>query len=612
MARKLGFERVLDAPALFSVAYGEIASSLYFALGIVAAYALGLTPVVLLGAGVFFLLVSLSYAEGTAAISETGGAATFVRRAFNDLFGFLTGWVLFLDYLIVIALSAIFLPHYLGAALGLEGLRDSPGDVIVAVTVIAAIAGVRLVRHSQLHTAGVVVAALDLATQLLLVVLGLALVFSPDALTSGIDVGVAPTWDDLAFALPLAMLAFTGLETVANLAEETREPGRTLPRSLFSAIGLVVVITVLIAAVGLSAFPVEGGETALGEEWLFAPLVGIVSALGLPSGLEDALRGYVGITGALVLLMAATTSMSGFTRLAHSLGGHGQLPRAFGRLNRRTLVSPQAILAVAAISIALVIGSAVAGDDIVFLASLYSFGVLLAFAAAQIAVVRLRVQEPDLPRPFRAPMIAPFVGVPVAIFVWLITMVTHSAARYAGPAWLLAGLVLYAVVRRRAHRGFLGDASPPPELPPAADFKRVLVPMKLGPVGEEMVATAIALAKERRASIDALFVMKVGLEHRLDAELYELEETAAASLSEAQLLGEENGIRVNPVTVRSRSIGQAIVGEAALRGADLIVLGSSARWRRQSAFFSPTVDYVLRHAPCEVLVVAFPQGVLEG
>ncbi len=612
MARKLRLERVLDAPALFSVAYGEIASSVYFALGIVAAYALGLTPVVLLGAGVFFLLVSLSYAEGTAAIPETGGAATFVRRAFNDLFGFLTGWVLFLDYLIVIALSAIFLPHYLGAALGVDALRDSPGDVVVAVVLIAGIATVRLVRRSQLHSAALVIAALDLATQLLLVVLGLALVFSPDALTTGVDVGISPSWDDLAFALPLAMLAFTGLETVANLAEETREPGRTLPRSLFSAIGLVVLITVLIAAVGLSAFPVEGGETALGEEWLLAPLVGIVSGLGLPSGLEDLLRVYVGLTGALVLFAAATTSMSGFTRLAYSLGEHRQLPRVFGRLNRRTLVSPHAILAVATISIALVIGSSLADDDVVFLASLYSFGVLLAFAAAQIAVMRLRVQEPDLPRPFRAPFVAPFLGVPVAIFVWLIAMVTHSAARYAGPAWLLAGLVIYAVVRRRAGLRFFGGAEPPAELPPGADFHRVLVPMKLGPVGEEMIATAIALAKERQASVDALHVMKIGLEHGLDAELHDLEEAAAASLAEAQLLGEENGINVNPVTVRSRSIGQAIVAEAALRGADLIVLGSSPRWRRQSAFFSPTVDYVLRHAPCEVLVVAFPQGVLEG
>ena len=614
MARKLsGFQRVLDAPALFSVAYGEIASSIYFALGIVAAHALGFTPVVLLGAGIFFLIVSLSYAEGTAALPETGGAATFVRRAYNDVFGFLTGWALFLDYLIVIALSTLFLPHYLGTALGIDGLRESPWDIVVAVGVILAIAAVRLTRRSQLHSAGLVVAGLDLATQLLLVILGLALLFSPDALTQGTDLGVSPTWDDLAFALPLAMLAYTGLETVANLAEETREPGRTLPRSLFSAIGLVVVITAAVAVVGLAAFPVENGQTALGEEWLRAPLAGIVEALRghVPDLVGDALVVYVGLTGALVLLAAATTSMSGFTRLAHSLGEHRQLPPSFGRLNRRTLVSPQAIVAVTAISIGLVIGTGLMGDDVEFLASLYSFGVLLAFAAAQLAVIRLRFTEPDLPRPFRAPLAAPLIGAPLAIAFWIVAMVTHPAARYAGPIWLALGLALYLVVRRRAHIGLLAEVDPFDELPAGAEFRRVLVPMKLGPIGEEMVATAVALAKEREARVDALFVIVVPLDQELDAPLHELEEQAAASLAEAVLLGDENGVRVEPVTVRARSIGQAIVDQAAERGSDLIVLGSSPRWRRQSAFFSPTVDYVLRNAPCEVLVVAFPQGVLE-
>jgi basic amino acid/polyamine antiporter, APA family len=614
VARKLGgFERVLDAPALFSVAYGEIASSIYFALGIVAAYALGLTPLVLLGAGIFFLIVSFSYAAGTAALPETGGAATFVRRAYNDVFGFLTGWALFLDYLIVIALSTLFLPHYLGTALGVEELRESPWDIVIAVTVILAIAAVRLTRRSQLHSAGLVVAGLDLATQLLLVFLGLALLVSPDALTQGTDVGVSPTWDDLAFALPLAMLAYTGLETVANLAEETREPGRTLPRSLFSAIGLVVLLTAAVAAVGLAAFPVENGQTALGEEWLKAPLAGIVEALRghVPDLVGDGLVMYVGLTGALVLLAAATTSMSGFTRLAHSLGEHRQLPPSFGRLNRRTLVSPQAIVAVTAISIALVIGTGLIGDDVEFLASLYSFGVLLAFAAAQLAVIRLRMTEPDLPRPFRAPLLAPLLGAPLAIAFWVVAMVTHPAARYAGPIWLALGLVLYLVVRRRAHIGLLDEVGPVEQLPAGAEFRCVLVPMKLGPIGEEMVATAIALATEREAQVDALFVIVVPLDHELDAPLFELEEQAAASLAEAVLLGEENGVRVEPVTVRARSLGSAIVDQAVGRGSDLIVLGSSPRWRRQSAFFSPTVDYVLRTAPCEVLVVAFPQGVLE-
>jgi APA family basic amino acid/polyamine antiporter len=614
MARKVsGFQRVLDAPALFSVAYGEIASSIYFALGIVAAHALGFTPIVLLGAGIFFLIVSLSYAEGTAALPETGGAATFVRRAYNDAFGFLTGWALFLDYLIVIALSTLFLPHYLGTALGIDELRESPWDIVVAVTVILAIAAVRLTRRSQLHSAGLVVAGLDLATQLLLVILGLALLFSPDALTQGTDLGVSPTWDDLAFALPLAMLAYTGLETVANLAEETREPGRTLPRSLFSAIGLVVVITAAVAVVGLAAFPVENGQTALGEEWLKAPLAGIVESLRghVPDLIGDALVVYVGLTGALVLLAAATTSMSGFTRLAHSLGGHRQLPPSFGRLNRRTLVSPQAIVAVTTISIGLVIGTGLIGDDVEFLASLYSFGVLLAFAAAQLAVIRLRFTEPDLPRPFRAPLAAPLLGAPLAIAFWLVAMVTHPAARYAGPIWLGLGLALYLVVRRRAHIGVLAEVGPAQQLPAGAEFRRLLVPMKLGPIGEEMVATAVALAKEREARVDALFVIVVPLDRELDAPLFELEEQAAASLAEAVLLGEENDVRVEPVTVRARSLGRAIVDQAAELGSDLIVVGSSPRWRRQSAFFSPTVDYVLRSAPCEVLVVAFPQGVLE-
>jgi basic amino acid/polyamine antiporter, APA family len=614
VARKLGgFQRVLDAPALFSIAYGEIASSIYFALGIVAGYALGFTPLVLLIAGIIFLIVALSYAEGTAAIPETGGAATFVRRAFNDLFGFLTGWALFLDYLIVISLSALFLPHYLGTALSVDVLRDSPWDAVIAVCVIAAIAGIRLARRSRFHTGGLAVAGLDLATQLLLVILGLALLYSPDLLTQEISLGHTPAWSDLAFALPLAMLAYTGLETVANLAEETREPGRTLPRSLFSAIGLVVVLTVLIAVVGLSAFPVENGRTALAGEWLRAPLAGIVQALqpSLPGWLGDALRVYVGLTGALVLLAAATTSISGFTRLAYSLGEHRQLPRSFGRLNRRTLVSPQAILAATGISITLVIVSSALADEVVFLASLYSFGVLLAFAAAQLAVLRLRMTEPDLARPFRAPLAAPLIGAPLVIGVWILAVVTHPGARYAGPAWLALGVVVYLLVRRRERSGLFHEVNVFEELPPGVQFRRVLVPMKLGPIGEEMVATAVALAKERDARVDALFVIVVPLEFPIDAPLWDQEEQATASLAEAVLLGEENDVRVEPITVRARAIGQAILEQADERQSELIVLGSSPRWRRQSQFFSPTVDYVLRSAPCEVLVVAFPQGVLE-
>ena len=624
MARKIpGLQRVLDAPALFSVAYGEIASSIYVALGIIALHALGLTPEVLALVGALFLVVALSYAEGTTAIPEIGGAATFVRRAFNDLAGFLTGWALFLDYLIVIALSALFVPHYLGAAMNWESLEHNPWDVVVGVGVIMGVALVRLVRRSAFYRYGIVVAVLDLLTQLMLVVLGFAFLFSSEALTHGVSIGTHPTWHQIAFALPLAMLAYTGLETVANLAEETREPGRDLPRSLFSGIGLVVLIYVAIALVALSAFPARGGTTGLGTDWLRAPLMGIVDALGnhLPGGLDTALRMYVGLTGAVILLVAVTTSISGFTRLARSLGEHGQLPRAFGRLNRRTLVSPQSIVAAALISSALMIGTSFIKDDVAFLASLFSFGVLAAFTAAQLAVIRLRYSEPELPRPYRAPAnvrvrgvevpLPAIVGSVATFAIWVAAMATHAGARYGGPAWLLAGLVVYGLVRRGRGEGLFEHVEGPSEHLPEAEFSSILVPMKLGPIGEEMVATAVKLAAERGAQVEAMYVIRVPLELPLDANLDEQEESAAASLAEATLLGSDLGVQVRGVTIRARSIGQAIVDEARQCGNDLIVCGSSPRWRRQARFFSPTVEYVLRKAPCEVLVVAFPEGVME-
>jgi len=447
MARKLPrLQRRLSAADLFAVAYGEIASSIYFALGIIAARALGLTPYVLLLTGLLFLVVAMSYAEGTTELRETGGAATFVRRAFNDLAGFVAGWALFLDYLIVTALAALFLPHYLGHALGATGLESGPWDKVVALAAIALIGAARLTRRKRMYTAGLGAAAVDLLTQLLLVILGLAFLWSPGALTHGTSFGSSPSWHQIAFAFPLAMLAYTGLETVANLAEETRRPGVQLPKSLFGGIGAIVAVYVAIAFVALMAFPVKNGVTELGSRWTGAPLMGIVSALDphLPDWVHTPLRVYVGLSGALILLFAAATSVSGFGRLAYSLGEHGQLPRVFGRLHRRMLVSPQSILAACGISGAIILLTSLLNKPVASLASLYSFGVLLAFTAAQLAVIQLRRTDPNRRRPFKVPFnvnvrgtevpVPSVVGAVATFVVWIVAMATHPAARYGGPA----------------------------------------------------------------------------------------------------------------------------------------------------------------------------------
>jgi APA family basic amino acid/polyamine antiporter len=635
LARKLpGLRRAFDASSLASVAYGEIASSMYFALGVVAVHALGFTPWVLLAVGALFLLVSLSYAEGTAAIPETGGAATFVRRALNDPAGFVTGWLLFLDYLIVIALAGLFVPSYLGHALSWSGIRHGPWNIVAAIGVIAGIGAVRVLRRPGIYRIAVVVFAVLVAAHLLIIVLGFALVFSGSALTKGTHLGVAPDWHSIAFALPLAMLAFTGLETVANLAAETREPGRDLPRSLFAGIGLAVLVSVAVGAIGISAYPAHadprgpgGYGTDFGTSWLRAPLVGIAAAFDghLPATLVEAIRIFVGLTGVVILAGAVSTSISGAGRLAYSLGQHNMLPHRFGVLNRRTLIAPVSIVATVVIASALLLIAHGLGTEVRFLASLYSFGVLVAFTAAQLAVVRLRFTEPDLARPFTAPVnvrirgvpvpLAALVGAPLTFAIWVAALATHDAARIAGPVWLVIGIAVFVAVRRSERQPLMKRvAAPVPDLVPEIEgvYERILVPLKLGPIGEEVLATAIRLAEEQRSAIRVVHVIRVPLSLPLDAQLLEQEERAGASLVDAQLLARDHGVELERQTVRARSIGHAIVHEAAEWGADVIILGSSPRWRRQSRFFSPTVDYILRQAPCEVMVIAYPQGVLEA
>ena len=633
MAKKLGLARVLGADSLASVAYGEIGSSIYFALGVVALYALGATPWVLLFVGALFLLVAVSYAEGTAAIPETGGAATFVRRAFNDPAGFITGWALFLDYLIVIALAGLFVPHYLGTAVGWDAITDSPWDIVFGVVAILGVAGIRLVRRARMYAAAIFIAVLAFLSHILLIGLGFAFLLTSEGFGKGIDLGTAPTWHALVFSLSLAMLAFTGLETVSNLAAEAREPGKALPRSLFAGIGAVVIVSFAIAAIGLSAYPPhpdpagpDGWATDLGTTWIRAPIVGISEAFGgsLPDAAVDTIKVFLGVTGAIILISAIATSLSGAGRLAYSLGQRAMLPRSFGRLNQRTFIAPVSIVSGAAIAAALLVIAELVGKEVTFLASLYSFGALIAFTAAQLAVIRLRFTEPDLARPYRVPgnirvrgvavPIAALVGAPLTFALWIAALYTHDAARIAGPVWLVLGAILFVAVRRSRHEALLEHVEPPiADLVPEEEgiYERILVPVKLGQIGEEMLATAIRLAEERGCSVRALHVIKVPLELPLDAELTDEEEKAKASLAEAKLLAAEHGVDVEGEIVRGRAIGEAIVDEATGNGVDLILMGSAPRWRRQSRFFSPTVDYVLRRAPCEVMVVTYPQGVLE-
>lgn len=621
-------DRGLRARSLALIAYGEVGSSLVFALGIVALYAVGLTPWVLLVVGLLVLVVSLSYAEGAAAMPEPGGAATFVRRAFSDPAGFVTGWLLFLDYFVVIALAALFVPHYLGAALEWESARDRPWDAIIGVLVILAIAAAR--RRVKLYKVAVAMVAVALVVQLAIAVIGFAVVVSADALTMGTDLGEAPSWSSIALALALATLAYTGIESVSSYAAEAREPGRTLPRSLFVGIGIAVAMNVAVAVVGVSAFPAgpdpgapDGVANGLGTEWLKAPLVGIASALDAEVGAGDALEIVVGVTGTLILLAAIITAMVGAERLAQSMARYDMLPHAFARPARGARTPLAGAVAVAAIASGLLVLAVTAGNGERFLAGLYSFGVLIALTAAQLAVVRLRMREPELERPFRVPLgvrvrglevpLPAVVGAFLTLALFAAAVATSEGARIAGPVWLAGGVAVY-LWSRRAGETVLGRATPPePDLVPSpeADIQRILVPVKPGEIGREVLATALRLAKQSGGTVRVIHVLKIPMAEPLDADLGDADQGALEVVEEARDTGRDEGVRVEGLVIRARSRSEAIVDEARKVGADLIMMGSSPRWRSQSRFFSPLVDEVLRSASCEVMVVTYPEGVLE-
>ena len=202
-----GLERVLGTGALFSTAYGNVGSSIYYALGLVAIYAAGMTPVVFVIAGLIFAATAATYAEATTMYPEAGGSSSFARRAFNEFWSFFAAWGQMLTYIITIAISAFFVPHYLGVFW--EPLGESPADIVGGIAVEALLGFVNIVGVKESAGVNVGFAVADFLTQVGLVVVGVALVLDPQLLVEQVDFGTTPTLGDFLIAIPVAMVADT-------------------------------------------------------------------------------------------------------------------------------------------------------------------------------------------------------------------------------------------------------------------------------------------------------------------------------------------------------------------------------------------------------------------
>ena len=624
MARRRleGLERVLGANALFSTAYGNVGSSIYYALGLVASYALGLTPVVFVITGFFFFCTAATYAEATTMYPEAGGSASFARRAFNEFWSFFAAWAQMLTYICTIAISAFFVPHYIGS-LFWEPLRHSPGDIVVGAVVIAMLAGINVVGVKESTGVNVLLAVVDFMTQLLLVIVGAALVLSPETLVDNVHLGVAPAWKDFVLAIPIGMLAYTGIETISNMSEEARDEAQTIPAAINRVRLAVFAIYFTLPAVALSALPVQQRAdgtyfTLLGlpeEEGGFAgdPILGFVKQIDL-GPLQAPGELYVGLLAATILFLATNAGIIGVSRLVYSMGIHRQMPDGLRQLHPRFRTPWIGILVFSGLAILILLPGQEA-----FLGSIYSFGALLSFTIAHAAVIRLRRKLPDFPRHYRgpgnlrigsydAPLFAIAGGSFTAIAFVVIAALNLTVAAF-GVGWLLMGILVYVAYRRRQGldlRSTVKVAIAKPVVDHEAEYDSVLVPVLDGRYDEHVLATAIKLAARKRRGIHVVSLVTVPSALPLSARMEKEEAQAESVIEQARVQG---GRRVSGhrERIRAGQAGRRIIEEANDMRAAAIVMPLPPRVAGGS-LFGRTLETVLAERPCRVVIETSPDG----
>ncbi len=627
--------RSIGSPILFTVVYTSLASALYFSLGVIAGHALGLTPLVFLIAALLFSLTAMTYVEGASLHQDRGGSTVFARYAFNELVSFIAGWAILLDYVILIAVTAFSATQYLRVFWSPLGNHDEALGLALAFIALIVLSNIRGFSQRRARRVGILVAG-DLALQAFIVIIGLVEFFNPHTLLDPIHLGTAPTWSSLIFALTLAVIAFTSLESASGLSGEVRISRRGLKRLVWSTTATVGFLYVGIALVAVTALPVHDGHTQLATRYLNAPMLGIVEQMH-PHWLEQGLMYLVGGLAALTLVAAANSAMLGLSRLAYSLSTNRQIPSGLGRLHP-VRSTPYVLIIIAGV----IAAGLVVPEDLDFLVGIYAFGAMLAFTIAHLSVCRLRFTEPDRPRPYKVPFgirvrggelpLPAAFGALVSAAGFVAVMIVHEPARYVGIAWMAGGLLLYVIYRRADETSLLRRVTVSPtvlraEPTPERDYGSILVPLFGTDLDDDIVQTAALLVSGEQtdeaaidaATIEALWVFVLPMALPLDASLPEAQiKHARQVLARAKAVGEEyTGVQVATATVRTRRAGFAIVDEARRRGVEAIVLGAEepSLIRGGSVLggrgggplessVGDVVKYVVSKATCRVIVTA--------
>ena len=626
--------RSIGSPILFTIVYSSLGSAIYFSLGVIAGHALGLTPVVFLISALLFTLTAMTYVEGASLHQDRGGSTVFARYAFNELISFVAGWAILLDYVILIAVTAYSATQYLQVFWGRLGESDEALGLAFAFIALVVLLNIRGFGARRARRVGILLAG-DIAVQAFIVVLGMILFFNPHVLIDPIKLGTAPKWSDLIFALTVAVISFTSLESASGLSGEVRISRAGLKRLVWSTTGTVMFLYVGIALVAVTALPVHDGHTALGGHYLNAPMIGVVEHMK-PHWLGEGLMYLVAALATVTLLAAANSAMLGLSRLAYSLSTNRQIPSALGRLHPERS-TPYVLIIIAG----LIAAGLAASESLDFLVGIYAFGAMLAFTIAHLSIIRLRYSEPDRDRPYKIPFSIRFRGgqlpLPAAFGAlvsaagWVAVMIVHEPARYVGLGWMAGGLALYVIYRKADETSLLKRVTVAPQMlrpEPAKerDYGSVLVPLFGTDLDDDIVQTAALLVAGEQtdeaaideATIEALWIFVMPMSLPLDASLPDAQiKHARQVLARAKAVGEEYaGVQVATATVRTRRAGYAIVDEARRRGVEAIILGAEepssirgggrlgGRGGPLEGYVGDVTKYVVRKAECRVIVTA--------
>ncbi len=472
--RQFRLRRVLGITALFSAGYGNVGSSIYYALGVVAFVALGATPVALAVAGIIFIFNSLTYAEGGSTVPESGGSAAFARYAFNDLCGFISGWALILSYIATIAISAYTIPPYLSyfwPALANPTIGTSFSMGIVFILMLVNIIGVK--ESAKLN--GLLI-AFGIGTQLLLVILGAVLILTPNLRSlvwNMFGPGNWPPTTSLIYGIAIASLCFTGVETIAQLAEETRHPEKRIPQAYALLIVAVFTLFIGISVIALAAMtPQVLGDPVNG--WARDPVAGVAASLPYP-WLRAVFIPLVAVAASIILFGATNAGVLGSSRLTFNLASRRQFPAALNRVHPKFRTPYIAIITFSLLAIIMLIPGFYSTRFFVDLGAIYVFGSLATFAMAHASILKLRIKRPEMHRPFklgwnitwkqrRLPITA-IAGFLATTAVWLIVIVTTPLSGWAGGIWIAGGVLIYCLYRRKAHLPLTHTPAPEPDKP---------------------------------------------------------------------------------------------------------------------------------------------------